>query len=112
LTDLGGGRRAANGFEALLALDADGDGLITARDPAFAKLVLWFDRDGDRRTGASELVPVAQAGIVSIDLRYVSDPRCDGHGNCEVERAPITYRDASGLIRTGAVVDVHLRNQR
>lgn len=112
MTPLGEGRRAANGFEALLALDADGDGLLTERDPAFAELALWNDRDGDRRSSPGELVPVAQAGIVSIDLRYVSDPRCDGRGNCEVERGAIVYRDAWGVTRTGSVVDVHLADRR
>jgi hypothetical protein len=112
MTLLGDGQRAAQGFEALLALDFDGDGLITERDPAFADLVLWSDRDGDRRSGAGELVPVSQAGIVSIDLRYVSDPRCDGRGNCEVERAAVVYRDGSGVLRTGAVVDIHLAVRR
>jgi hypothetical protein len=112
MTLLEDGRRAVNGFEALRALDADGDGFITERDPAFAELVLWSDRDGDRRTGEGELAPLAQAGIVSIDLRYVSDPRCDGRGNCEVERAPLVYRDAAGALRTGAIVDVHLAAQR
>lgn len=112
MTVLADGRRAAHGFEALRALDCDGNGLLDERDPAFAELVLWSDRDGDRRTGPGELAAVSQAGIVSIDLRYVSDPRCDGRGNCEVERAHIVYRDASGALRTGSVVDVHLAAQR
>jgi hypothetical protein len=106
------GGRARNGFEALRALDTDGDGLITARDRDFAELVLWADADGDRRSAAGELTSVAAAGIVSIDLRYVSAPRCDGRGNCEVERAPFVYRDAAGTLRTGEIVDVHLRAQR
>jgi hypothetical protein len=112
MTMLADGRRAAHGFEALRALDFDGNGLIDERDPAFAELGLWSDRDGDRRSGAGELATVSQAGIVSIDLRYRSDPRCDGRGNCEVERAPIVYRDASGSLRTGSAVDIHLAAQR
>jgi hypothetical protein len=112
MTVLGDGRRAVDGFEALRALDSDGDGVITERDAAFAELVLWSDRDGDRRSTPGELVTVAQAGIVSIDLRYRSAPRCDGQGNCEVERAAIVYRDSAGAVRTGSVVDVHLSEQR
>jgi hypothetical protein len=73
--------------------------------------VPWSDRDGDRRSTPGELVPVAQTGIVSIDLRYVSDPRCDGHGNCELERAPLVYRESSGVVRTGWVIDIHLAAQ-
>jgi hypothetical protein len=112
MTSLGDGRLAANGFDALRALDTDGDGLVTARDRGFGDLVLWADEDRDRRTAAGELTKVDRAGIVSIDLRYVSAPRCDARGNCEVERAPFTYRDGAGALRTGEIVDVHLRAQR
>jgi hypothetical protein len=112
MTALPNGRLATNGFEALRALDTDGDGLITQRDLGFAKLALWADRDGDRATSAGELTALGEAGIVSIDLRYTSEPRCDARGNCEVERAPFTYRDASGALRSGEIVDVHLRAQR
>jgi hypothetical protein len=112
MTSLPDGRLATNGFEALRALDTDGDGQITASDRAFADLVLWADGDGDRQTAAGELTALDRAGIVSIDLRYVSAPRCDARGNCEVERAPFQYRDAAGALRTGEIVDVHLRAQR
>jgi hypothetical protein len=50
-------------------------------------------------------------GIVSIDLDFVTDPRCDERGNCEVERAAFRFRDAAGVERTGAVIDVHLAAQ-
>jgi hypothetical protein len=36
-------------------------------------------------------------------------PRC-GAAGCEVERAPLRYRDRAGHERTGAVVDVLLRS--
>jgi hypothetical protein len=38
--------------------------------------------------------------------------RGDARGNCEVERASFRYRDAAGVERTGAVVDVHLATPR
>ena len=40
MTELPDGRRAPNGFAALAALDDDGDGRITARDAAFARLLV------------------------------------------------------------------------
>jgi len=46
--------------------------------------------------------------IVAISLADRSQPRCDARGNCEGERASITWRDARGALRTGAIVDVYL----
>jgi len=45
--------------------------------------------------------------LVLISLAYGVDVHL--HGNCERERASIVWRDAGGEIKTGAVVDVHLR---
>ena len=112
MTMLKSGSRAVNGFAALRELDADGDGKITAADPGFAKLLIWSDRDGDRRSSPGELSRAASAELISIDLDYVSDKRCDERGNCEIERASFRYRDATGIERTGAVIDVHLRSQQ
>jgi hypothetical protein len=105
------GRDAANGFIALRELDADGDGRITPNDPGFSRLVVWSDRDGDRRSSAGEIAPATAFELLSIDLDYVVAPRCDRRGNCEVERASFRYRDAAGVERTGAVVDIHLAAQ-
>jgi hypothetical protein len=112
MTVLSSGRRAPNGFAALRELDADGDGRITPADPGFAKLLVWSDRDGDRVSSPGELAPVSSFELLSIDLDFAVDPRCDARGNCEVERAAFQYRDAAGVVRTGAVVDVHLAPQR
>ena len=101
---------ARNGFEALAALDANGDAIIDARDPAFAKLLVWRDADQDRASSAAELTP-AMTELTAIELGYVVDRRCDARGNCEVERATFHYRGADGAERTGSVVDVHLKRQ-
>jgi hypothetical protein len=112
MTVLSSGRRARNGFEALRELDEDGDGRITPADSGFARLLLWSDEDGDRVSGRGELRSLASFGVVSIDLDYGVDLRCDARGNCEVERASFRWFDASGAERVGAIVDVHLRDQR
>ncbi len=111
MTVLAGGARAPNGFAALRELDADGDGRITPADPGFASLVLWTDADGDRRTSGGELTTLGARELLSIDLAFAVDPRCDARGNCEVERAAFRYRDAAGVERTGAIIDVHLAPQ-
>lgn len=104
-TRLPSGRTAVNGFEALAALDDDGDGVVDARDAAFPSLLLWRDMDGDKRSTPDELEPLAQAGVASLSTGFVVRTRCDGRGNCERERG--TFTSASG--RQGAVIDVYLR---
>lgn len=101
---------AEDGFAALASLDADGDGDVDADDPAYADLVLWADLDGDRRSAAHELRSLTRAGIVRLSVRPEVRTRCDARGNCARERAPVTWRDAAGVVRTGELVDVHLRN--
>jgi hypothetical protein len=107
-TPLARGGRARHGFEALRELDADGDGAITARDPAFADLVVWTDRDGDRRSTPDELEPAPAWGVVAIELAYRVAPACDDRGNCARERARLVHRDAQGGLAHGEAVDVHL----
>jgi hypothetical protein len=111
MTRLSSGERAPNGFVALAELDSDGDGHITASDARFGELVLWRDRDSDRVSSAHELRPLASAGVHSIALDYASERRCDARGNCEVERASFGFRNESGALRSGAVVDIHLRHR-
>ena len=110
-TVLRSGERAKNGFEALAELDSDGDGRITPEDAAWPSLRLWSDADGDRASSAGELAPLAARRILSIDLAYTSERRCDERGNCEVERASFLWADEAGVEHTGAIVDVHLRHQ-
>ncbi len=110
-TVLAGGSRAANGFVALAELDSDGDGRITPADRAWSSLRVWADHDGDRVSAAGELVSLDARGVTSIDLGYTAEPRCDRRHNCEIERATFRWVDASGVERTGAIVDVHLRHQ-
>lgn len=105
-TALPDGRGAVNGFEALATLDANHDGTIDREDPAFAALVLWADRDGNRRGTADELVP-ASSVIDSINLTVRVESRCDDRGNCERERATVRWHDVRGA-HLGNVVDVYL----
>jgi len=96
----------ASGFDALDELDANGDRVLDARDPAFATLVLWAD-DGDRVSQPHELRRL-DAVVRSIALDDAIAPRCDGRGNCERERATLTWVDGEGM-HAGAAIDVHLR---
>jgi hypothetical protein len=108
---LASGELARNGFDALAELDSDGDGRVTPADARWSSLRLWADGDQDRVSSSDELSPLGSRRIVSIDLAYEVAPRCDGRGNCEVERASFLWVDALGMTHEGAVVDVHLRHR-
>lgn len=100
------GSRAANGFVALAALDANRDGVIDRLDPAFASLLLWADHDADRASTPDELRRLGEV-VTAIPLANRLDGRCDARGNCEGERGTVQWSDR-GTPRTGAVVDVYL----
>ncbi len=58
------------GFEALAALDDNGDLRIDAGDAGFAELQVWRDFDGDAQTDPGELFALGELGIVAIDLDF------------------------------------------
>ena len=80
---------APNGFAALASLDSNNDGIIDANDPAFAQLKLWRDtnqngivnQSGTGTTNTSELITLAQAGIISLNLANVLKNQATGNGN-------------------------------
>ena len=104
---LADGTRAKNGFEALRELDTNHDGIFDANDDAFTKVVVWTDRDGDRRSTPRELTSLADAGVRAISLADTRAERCDARGNCEGERSPLTTTTG----KRGAVIDVYLRTR-
>lgn len=67
-----GRRESKNGFDALAEHDANRDGVIDRGDAVWSRLRLWFDRNGDGRTGRGELEPLAARAIRSIPVGYVS----------------------------------------
>jgi hypothetical protein len=68
-TQLGDGRRAVDGFEALSALDENGDGRVDGADAGYASLVVWRDADADGVTDAGELLSLGSLGIVSLSTQ-------------------------------------------
>jgi hypothetical protein len=107
-TVLPDGSHADNGFTALSPLDRNHDGVLDAHDPAFASLVIWADRDGDRQSSPGELTSLASR-VVRIALANARIPHCDARGNCEGERSTFTWRDALGATHEGAAIDVYLK---
>jgi hypothetical protein len=71
----------ANGYQALAQLDANGDGVVTASDPAFFTLRLWRDLNRNGSGEAGELSPLSEAGIVGLSVEYRESARRDRWGN-------------------------------
>jgi hypothetical protein len=101
----GGDATTANGFERLARLDDDHNGRIDAADAAYARLALWADRNADRACSPDELVSLASAGVVSIDLAYASAPLPNASGG-SYEGEQATFQMTGG--KRGRVVDVYL----
>ena len=81
--------RFPHGFKALAELDANGDGWIDARDPAYRDLLLWRDTNHDGVSQSAELRPIAREGLRRISLRFQRSRLRDSHGNIFRLRAPI-----------------------
>jgi len=81
-TLLHSGVRASNGFEALVELDANGDGLVSALDgEAWSVLLLWTDSDHDGVSQAGEIQSVAGSSVDAIETEYRWTGRRDAAGN-------------------------------
>lgn len=84
------------GFAKLAVLDTNGDGVLDRRDPAFAQLVLWSDRDQDKRCTADEISPL------TLDAIPLDAVRMTWTGlSVEGEIAPLPGR-------RGRIADVYL----
>jgi len=102
----GADAQASHGFEKLARLDDNGDGRLDAKDPAYARLSLWSDRDQDRRCTPAEMRPLADAGVTAIDLGFRT-PATRGAGSYEGETASVTTLAGPGD-RRARLVDVYL----
>ncbi|WP_200152685.1 beta strand repeat-containing protein [Chromatium okenii] len=67
-TRLADGSTAADGFIALAALNSNTDGVIDAKDAAFAQLQVWQDANQDGVSDAGELMSLAELNIASLAL--------------------------------------------
>jgi hypothetical protein len=103
-----GGHENADGFAALAKLDANGDGVIDRRDPAFAELLVWLDADGDGVSAPRELKTLADVGVrrLSLDVeRVTGEAAWDAHAN----RIPLVSRFDRVEGGSAALVDAYLR---
>ncbi|WP_291018266.1 calcium-binding protein [Hydrogenophaga sp.] len=100
-TLLNDGAYAADGFEALGALDGNADGVIDARDAGFAALRVWRDQDQDGVSDPGELHALDAIGLSQIDLAptahaetLADGTRLDGLGSFNLDGQIHAYTDA------------------
>lgn len=106
-SELFGPRADRDAFASLAAYDADHDGILDERDPIFSRLALWYDRDQDRRCSPDEMVGLAKAGVVAIELSPTRTPSVTV-GSYEGAWASMVFRTSTGAVRRGRVIDVFL----
>jgi tetratricopeptide (TPR) repeat protein len=61
-----------NGYQALAALDEDGDGMLTGKE--LQGLAIWHDANGNGVCDPGEVKSLAEWGIVGLSCRYERDP--------------------------------------
>lgn len=105
-TRLADGTNAANGFEALKALDQNQDGEFTPEEDRSVKL--WLDRNANARTDRGELVSLKSAGVISISLDYVHLSESDEFGNQTRQRA-LFQREQLGQTFSRIIADIWFR---
>ena len=94
-------------FDRLATLDDNHDGRIDERDAAHGRLALWADRDQDRHCTPGEMTSLPDAGIVALEVTYVTKPD-HAFGSHEGETASLWFRGPSGTLRRGRLIDVYL----
>ncbi|GIZ10841.1 hypothetical protein NCCP436_02570 [Pseudomonas sp. NCCP-436] len=78
-TLLANGQKARDGFEAMQAVDGNGDGKLDASDAVWADLRVWRDLNGDGISQGGELFTLEELGIKSINTG--SDGKLQNLGN-------------------------------
>ena len=104
---------AANGFEALKFLESPpygfnrADNVIDTHDAAFARLLLWTDRNHNGISEADELQSVNTSALQAIHTDYKEAKKRDRYGNEFRQRAKGVWEDGY----ESHVYDVWLRMQ-
>ncbi len=96
-----------------LALDRDGNGRVDDGAELYGSMAA-LSTGRRARNGFEALRDLDADGggrITPADPGFAKPLRCDARDDCKVERGSFRWRDASGVVRTGAVVDVHLAAQ-
>ncbi len=79
------------GYDALTALDDDGDGKLSGAE--LRGLALWHDTNGNGVSDPGEVKPLADYGIVAVSCRYRRDP--SHPDRIAYSPAGVTFRDGT-----------------
>lgn len=99
------GDKHKNGFEALREFDSNKDEVIDAKDKDFAKLLLWFDKNGDGKVQKGELVPL-KSRIESVSLKYDASSVGAVANRAEVREKSTFVFVEKGKKKQGRVIDL------
>ena len=95
---------ASNGFEALKFLESPSYGgaerneVVNARDAAFARLLLWTDRNHNGLSEPDELQPLSECGLLDIRTDYKTARRRDAYGNEFRQRAKASWQHGEAFV--------------
>lgn len=99
------GDKYKNGFEALREFDSNKDDVIDKKDKDFAKLLLWFDKNGDGKVQKGELVPL-KSRIESVSLKYDASAVGSVADRAEIrEKSTFVFKE-KGKKKEGRVIDM------
>jgi hypothetical protein len=93
---------AEDGFPKLARLDANGDGRVDARDPAFDMIIVWGDANQDRACTRDEVRTLGEMGITSLATAWTA-PATIPFGSYEGERGTFFFEG-----KRGRIIDVYL----
>jgi hypothetical protein len=100
-TTLANGAKAVDGYQALAALDSNGDGVINSSDAAFNDLKVWVDTGNSNGSASGTLESLGQLGITQLNLNAQSSTQTN---NGNIVGLVSRFNTASG--GTGQMADV------
>jgi len=100
-TVMADGARAQDGYQALAALDGNGDSMINHQDAVFAQLRVWVDANSDGLSAPDELRTLNDWGIASISTQAFASAQVN-KGN--VLGLVSSYQTTDGQTRQAADV--------
>jgi protocatechuate 3,4-dioxygenase beta subunit len=106
ISELFGGVAKGSGFAKLASYDSNGDGVVNASDALFSTLKIWQDANSNGKTDAGELISLAQAGVVSLNVAYTELPFIDANNNLHLERSSVTLSNGKAADMTDVYFNV------
>ena len=98
------GGAVGEGFAKLESFDSNGDGLVNESDDRFGELLLWQDGNENGITDAGELVSLESTGITDLNTSYTNVFAADAQGNIHGEHSTAVMNSS-----TMEMVDVYFQ---